>query len=172
NFGVVDAEGKPLRLREGEQARQVIADAFRRAMKETAGVDMEGWSDSELIDGLEYLIFPNLMPWGNMTVPVTYRFLPHQDPDHSLMEVYWLMPTSPGAPKQAPVHRRLDEDQDWTAATELGALGTILDQDTVNLVRLQAGMKASVQGTLRFSLYQESRIRHYHTRLGELLGED
>jgi phenylpropionate dioxygenase-like ring-hydroxylating dioxygenase large terminal subunit len=172
SLGVADEHGNPLRIPEGERARAVVADAMRQLMKATADVDMDHWSDCELIDGIEYFVFPNLMPWSCLTVPVTYRFLPYRDPDHAIMEVYWLWPAKPGTPRARPVHRVLSEDEGWSDVPEMGpGLAAILDQDTVNLVRLQAGMKASVGRNLRFSRYQESRIRHYHARLGELLGE-
>lgn len=169
-FGFVDADGEPLQVPDGQRARAVIAEAVRGMIREQSHVDLDHWSDSELIDGIEYFVFPNFTPWGCLTIPAAYRFLPHEDPDHGLMEVYILAPTPPGTPKAKPVHRVLRDDQTWSDAPEMGPLGTILDQDTVNLLRLQQGMKASRDGGLRFSAYQESRIRHYHHVLDQYLG--
>lgn len=107
-----------------------------------------------------------------MTIPTKYRFLPHGDADHALMEVYVLYPAPPGSSKQRPAHGVLVADQNWIDAPEMAALGTILDQDPGNLVRLQQGMKASKVGALRFSVYRESRIRHYHHMLGRYLQRD
>src|SRR5581483_2320510 len=113
NFGFVDADGNAFQVPEGQTARAVVAEVVRNMMSAQAHVDMNDWTDSEVIDGTEYFFFPNLMPWGCMTIPTLYRFLPHGGPDHAVMEVYVLAPTPEGSPKQKPVHRVLTTEQQW-----------------------------------------------------------
>lgn len=86
------------------------------------------------------------------------------------MEVRLLMRAPPGAPKPKPAPMNfLADDQPWTAATELGALGHIFEQDMANLPFVQDGLKASKNGEVHLGDYQEIRIRHFHRTLDRYL---
>jgi hypothetical protein len=63
----------------------------------------------------------------------------------------------------------LTDDQPWTAAAELGALGGVFDQDMYNLAEVQAGLKVSKNGKVNLGNYQEIRIRHFHRTLDKYL---
>jgi hypothetical protein len=45
----------------------------------------------------------------------------------------------------------------------LGITGRILDQDSFNIPKVQAGLRASPIDGLTVAVYQESRIRHMHS---------
>ncbi|MDF5731119.1 MAG: SRPBCC family protein [Rhizonema sp. PD38] len=120
-------------------------------------------SDTEMLDAIEYFIFPNFMPWAGVGTPLQFRFRPNgNDPDSCIMEVLMLLPYPEGKrPSAAKTHWLTPEDS-WTNTPELGSLGSILDQDSSNLRRVQRGLKASARSGVTLSRYQESRIRHFH----------
>ena len=45
----------------------------------------------------------------------------------------------------------------------LGITGRILDQDSFNIPKIQAGLRSSPIDGLTVAVYQESRIRHMHS---------
>jgi phenylpropionate dioxygenase-like ring-hydroxylating dioxygenase large terminal subunit len=164
-------EGISFPLPEGATARQLMADVMRGAALRSIGPEGEV-SESEVLDAIEYYVFPNFAPWGGYS-RINYRFRPHgNDPDACIMDVMLLGSFDPaqGRPAPAPVHW-LGPDDDWTEATELGVLAMIFNQDTGNLPRVQRGLHAMTKPGVTFGNYQEMRIRHYHRELGRWLGE-
>ena len=93
---------------------------------------VDEWSDAEMVDNLDYTLFPNLHPWGAYN-RIVYRFRPNGD-DHrsAIMEVMFLAPFTGERPPPAPVHQ-LGVDEPWTDAPELGVLGKVFEQDTFNM---------------------------------------
>lgn len=151
---------------EGMTARMYAAQAARQRMRDRLGVDCSALSDTEMLDAIEYFIFPNFMPWAGVGAPLQYRFRPNGlDPDSCIMDVLLLLPCSPGMRPKAVKTHWLTPDESWTNAPELGGLGRIFDQDTKNLRRIQQGLKASRKPGITLSRYQESRIRHFHQML-------
>jgi phenylpropionate dioxygenase-like ring-hydroxylating dioxygenase large terminal subunit len=161
-------------LPEGGTARELLADRKRRELEELTGRDFHTLTDCEALDAIEYFVFPNFVPWAGYTTPLAYLFRPFgQDPAACLMDVWLLEPThvSRTRPRAAAI-RRLEKDEPWASATELGYLGPILDQDTATLERIQRGLDASVKPGITLSHYQESRIRHFHSTLGRYLDSE
>jgi len=153
----------------GVNARAVLAAGSRDAMQELVGGDRK-LSDAELLDSIYYTLFPNFHPWGGMN-RIVYRFRPWQNRhDRSLMECYFLSPFKGERPKPAELHL-LDEDQPWTEAAELGVLAKVFTQDTFNLPNVQRGLEAAQFDEVVFARYQESKLRHFHTLLGEWVSE-
>ena len=155
-------------------ARQLIADAV--AAGETAGAAVvRPGTEMTVIEATSpiwYFVFPNWMPWAQ---PVFYRFRPYgRNPDKCVMECMLLMAPPEGMerPPAAPIHW-LDEDDDWTAAAELGPLADVFNQDSANLPRIQRGLKSlrrgKPSGGLTLANYQDIRIRHFHKLLDEYL---
>jgi hypothetical protein len=101
---------------------------------------------------------------------IVYRWRPWPDQDSCLMEVRILSRVPPGQkkPRAVPMNM-LREDQTWTAATELGTLANVFDQDMVNLPYMQEGLKASKTGQVNLGDYQEIRIRQFHRTLDKYL---
>jgi len=148
-------------LPEGETLRSFAAIVGRDQLRPAIGDEAETVSDAELIDAMEYTILPNFHPWAAYQRAV-YRFMPYGD-DHerSVMEVMLISPYSGDRPKPAE-KILLGPDESWTTPGVLGITGRILDQDSTNIAAVQRGLQASPPAELQLTLYQESRIRHFH----------
>ena len=156
-----------LEVAEGMTARQTLAESARRSLRPVLGADVEKLSDAELVDSYFFTVFPNMHPWGGYN-QITYRFRPNGDSHESaIMEVLLLSPYVGERPPPVP-ERRLQADQPWrTFVEELGSLARVFDQDEFNLEAVQKGLKATSKKGISFSVYQESKIRHFHQLLGE-----
>jgi len=159
--------GKPIELQDGDTARAKLAERAREKISRSSGTDMSALSDSEALDLIEYLLFPNMVPWGGQVLPITYRFRPNgDDPESCLMEIMFLFAKAPDGSHPEPAQMTmLGPDQDWQDAPELGSTAMVVDQDTDNLRRIQKGLRASKKPGVTFARYQESRIRHFHETL-------
>jgi phenylpropionate dioxygenase-like ring-hydroxylating dioxygenase large terminal subunit len=160
-----------LAVEAGSTVRHVLADQMRRMVEERSGAALSQVSDAELLDGIEYFLFPNFMPWAGYLTPLVYRFRPHgDDPDSSVIDIMLLDPAPDDGPRPAPAPTRyLADGETFADAPELGYLGRILNQDASTFGRIQRGLHASVKPTLTLSRYQESRIRHFHATLDAYL---
>lgn len=159
----VDADALPPRAILGETARSSMARATRS--------DLDEATDAEMLDAIVYNVFPNFAPWGGFVPNIVYRWRPNgRDVDSCIMEVMILKPVKKGEtrPRGVPVHW-LGEDEPWSNATELPALGPVIDQDMANMPHVQTGLKASGTGTVQLATYMESRIRHFHATLDAYL---
>ena len=161
----VDQE-PPMPLGEGQTARAAAAAAARERWRGVAGDRVDSMSDAELMDSIDYTLFPNFHPWGAFN-RIVYRFRPNGD-DHrtSIMEVLFLSPFKGERPPPAPV-RALGVHEPWTTATELGMLGKVFDQDTFNMAKVQLGLETTFKPGITLGSYQESKIRWLHDTLGE-----
>lgn len=176
-YGIVDTNGQPLAIGPGDTARAVLAQHQREAALKEYGLDLTDASDTEILDGIYYHLFPNFSPWAGYAVPIAYRFLPHaDDPGQCLFQVYVFNPYTkrpalPANEEETPVRiRHLGPDELYSDAEELGPFGPIFDQDHDNMIRLQRGMQASRTGEAILGVYGESRIRHYHRTLERYVG--
>jgi len=155
---------------EGVTARRAMAAANRTRYAEMTGRDHSHATDAELLDAFTYNVFPNCAPWGGFMPNIVYRWRPWPDQDHALMEVRILsrVPVGQKAPRSVPLHMLTDAEP-WTAAAELGILGSIFDQDMANLPYVQDGLKVSKTNEVNLGDYQEIRIRHFHRTLDKYL---
>ncbi len=156
---------------EGSSARHIIADQMKKAMGEEFKVDLSAWSDAETLDSIEYFVFPNMFVFPGINIPVVYRFRPDgRDPDHCIFDLLMMRPVPDQGPRPEPASvLRLDVDDSYTLATDLGGLGFVYDQDTFNLDMQQKGFKASKKGAQTLGNYQEVRTRHMHQVLDKYL---
>ncbi len=153
------------------QARPWLADGFRRSFSRQWRCDLSSASDAEMLDSIQYFLFPNFAPWGGYAIPIAYRFRPWQnDPNRSLMEIMMLHPKPDDGVYEVAEPFWLAAGQSWTEAPGFKGLGFVIDQDMANLPRVQKGLRAAQHDTLTLSDYQETRIRHFHARLNEVLG--
>jgi len=169
-FGL--CEGGP--LQEGETPRRRVVASLRRFYTENFGIDLSGWSDSEVIDVIEYSLFPNLIVFGGLGSPLAYRSRPDgDDPNRSLFEVWLLLPVAEGAapPPPAPM-RLLTEDERFADVAELSYYGPVLDQDADMMHRVQHGLRSSRKRKVTLSNYQEIRIRHMRQTLAEYMAKE
>lgn len=158
---------------EGMTARQVTAAGAREQLRPVVGDFVDEMSDAEFVDSFYYTVFPNFHPWGAFN-RIMYRFRPNGD-DHesSIMECLYLVPYDESQPKPpaAPI-TKLGPDDDWTLAEELGFLARVFNQDVFNLPKVQLGLKAMQKPGVSLAVYQETKIRHFHTILDEYLARD
>jgi len=170
--GVVDAyfarkPGDRIQLKEGQTARSAIADHNRAVWGANHNVDFSAYSDAEMVDQIEYTVFPNFTVWPTIVAPLVYRFRPDgDDPTRSLFEVWMLFPIADDGtyPEPAEEHR-LGPDDAWASVPELGSYGPVIDQDIPNMPRIQKGVRASTKRAVSLGSYQESRIRALHETL-------
>jgi phenylpropionate dioxygenase-like ring-hydroxylating dioxygenase large terminal subunit len=156
---------------EGSSARTLLADQMRASLHERTQREYSNITDAEALDGIEYFLFPNFMPWAGFLTPLVYRFRPDgDDPDSCVIDIMLLepVPETGGRPAPAPT-RYLAGDETWADAPELGYLGRILNQDGATFGRIQRGLHASAKPAITLGRYQESRIRHFHTTLDAYL---
>lgn len=169
---VVDAAARfglcePGALTEGETPRQHIARSLRNSMQRQLGVDLSAYSDSEVMDVIEYYAFPNLIVFGGFGSPLAYRSRPDgNDPHRCIFEVWLLLPYPEGSqpPNPAPT-RWLSGNERFGDVPELSHFGPILDQDADMMPRVQQGLRSNRKGTLTLGNYQEMRIRHMRRTL-------
>ncbi len=162
-FETIEGERVNVTVPDGMTARSVVANAKKDDLNKF-GIDTSEMTNSELLDAIQYFVFPNFYPWGGHSANIVYRFRPHDnDPDWCFMEVMLLADVDPKVARPAPAPLRLlKDDEPWASAPELGGLGAVFDQDAANMERMQRGLKASKTGVVQLGNYQESRVRDLH----------
>ena len=109
----------PVTIPDGETMRAHAAALSRDRWRPMAGDWVDSMSDAEMMDSIDYTLFPNFHPWGAFN-RIVYRFRPNGD-DHrsSIMECIFLAPYKKGQkPDPAPVHW-LTDDENFSDAPEL-----------------------------------------------------
>jgi Ring hydroxylating alpha subunit (catalytic domain) len=157
----------------GETARIVLARMLRQTLSETYGSDLERYTDTEVIDVAEYGLFPNMIVFPGLSLPLAYRIRPiGTDVDRCLFELFILRDgpaNGKNPPPAAPV--RLREDDSFGQVPGFAPdLVVVFDQDTGNLRDMQEGMKAARKTGATLANYQEVRIRQLHRTLDGWLG--
>jgi hypothetical protein len=163
----------PDTLPDGMGPREALAKTMEDVLRQMLGIDISDHSVSEVVDAVQYYVFPNWTPWAGIANPFQYRFLPNgHDPDTSIFDIRLMFPVPPGAerPPAAPV-RFVGVDEPFASVDELFTMGPLFDQDVFNIGPLQKGLKAATQPTVRFADRQESRIRHFHTLLDRWMAD-
>ena len=169
----VGDEGLP-QVPEGSTARRELAAQMRLALAGMSGSDQDHWTDSELLDGIQYLVFPNFYVFAGPRTNAVYRFRPYgSDPDRCIAEVFLLAqaPASGERPKP-PACRWLQPGETFGDITEIGLLGPVFDQDMANMPFIQQGLKSLKRPGIQLARYQENRIRHYHQILDRWIAAD
>ncbi|MEM7015730.1 MAG: aromatic ring-hydroxylating dioxygenase subunit alpha [Pseudomonadota bacterium] len=154
--------------------REQFADGARQKLSRSSNSDLSDLSNAEVLDVIQYFLFPNLMPWGGHGVPICYRFRPYENnPEKSIMEIMLLFAKDKDGnhPKPPPMVELGVDDKWQDAEAYLGSAAFVADQDTENLKRIQRGLRASHKKGVTLAAYQESRIRHFNKTLDEYLGE-
>lgn len=164
----LQAEGEMPLVAEGQTAREILAEEFRNQLHRVTGKDYSQVSDSEMLDTVQYTVFPNFHPWGGLKGNIVYRWRPNGfDPDSCIFETLMLVEFAGEERPPAAKARWLDEEERFCDIPELGLIGPVFDQDIANMVHVQKGMKATRKAGLTLAQYQESRIRHVHEAIDE-----
>lgn len=152
-------------------AREALGAARRAKLAEQGLGIVESATDCELIDTIQYHIFPNLVCWAGWGSYLVYRFRPFgTDPDMSIMDIMFLDPA--GEPGAVPEPQRIGPDESHHVAPQLGGYCSVFDEDTGNLAGLQRGLKTMRTAGPVTGKYQEARIRHFHEVLDDTLAGD
>lgn len=169
---MADSDGEAHRLPENTTTREYIGELNRRIFGDVSGRDLSHATLAELQDAILYSIFPNTQIWAGYCGNILYRAIPNGDDHEScIFDVMLLWRHKEGEVPPPPAKlNRLPDDQPFSAAPELAALGPVFDQDMRNLLAMTKGMKASKKGAVSLASYQESRIRHHHETLDKYLG--
>jgi len=157
---------------EGRLARSVAAEHMRKTLGEAWGVDLSAYSDSEMMDSIEYHLFPNMFMFPGVSLPMIYRFRPiGTDPGRTLFDLLFLQPLAPGqARPEAPAPHRLTPGESYASAPGMSpGLGFVYDQDTDNLAMQYKGFLASRKRGQTLGNYQEARTRRVHMTLDQYL---
>jgi hypothetical protein len=163
----------PVQVPPGESAREVVADYMRQQMAAMTGQDYSAVSDTEVVDAVEYALFPNFAVFAGYGLGLVYRWRPfNDDPNMSIMDIVLLTPpggvTIVGASEAQPTGQvtRVESDELLVdRAPGLGAYGFIIDQDFEIPPLLQRGLRNGE--ALKLSQYQESPVRAFHARTNE-----
>ncbi len=161
-----------LTLADGQRARDVWAQHLRDTKVAELGCDLSAVSTCQMIDSIEYFVFPNLVFFPGIMLPMVYRFRPDGDAvDQSLFDLYFLAPiTEANAATPVPPTVLLDVSEPFVTAEGMHpGLGFIYDQDVDNLGRLQKGVRSSRKPGQTLGGYQEVRIRHFRLELERLM---
>ncbi len=159
----------PATLPPGASARAEHARLLREELGAAFGTDLSKVSTSEMLDSIEYFLFPNAFFFPGIGIRLCYRFRP-LGPDECLHEILVLQPLPASGERPAPATPiRLGVEDSYTTIAGF-ALAEILDQDTENLKLQRDGAKASRKGAQTLGNYQEARIRQLHLTLDEYLG--
>ncbi len=159
---------------EGRLARSIAAEHLRCSLGDQWGVDLLAYSDSEMLDSIEYHLFPNMCLFAGVSLPMIYRFRPHgMDPGRTIFDLLFLQPNRPGEEiPRAPDPIQIREDQSYADAPGMSpGLGFVYDQDTNNLAMQYKGFLASVKKGETLGNYQEARVRHLHKALDAFLSQ-
>ena len=163
-----------LTVGEGETARIVMARFLRQTLGEKYKSDLSGFSDSEIIDTVEYHLFPNMVLFPGLSLPMVYRFRPiGMNPGKCLFELLFLRPVPEDgeAPEPAEPHY-VGENESYSSAPGMDpAFGAVYDQDTDNLRAQQQGFMASRKKGQTLGNYQEVRIRHLNKTIDKYLDD-
>lgn len=155
----------------GKTARQQHADNLRTSLSAEMGVDLSTLSNSEMLDSIEYHLFPNACFFPGIVIPLIYRFRP-LGVDKCIHDIMLLRPIPDNGARPAPANKDtlgIEDPYVGVDSFKRNRLSGVLDQDTENFKRQWAGIKASMKGTQTLGNYQEARIRHFHQTLDRYL---
>ena len=153
-------------LPEGVSARAYLAQMIRQNPA-TPTI-----SDTELLDALQYSIFPSVVLFRSSFYPYTYRFTPDRnDPGKAVYDFYIFeqLPADGSEPPPTELIELGDNDSYADCGVFPSWLEQIYDQDSAGLARIQAGLDHGGTADLFFARYQEVRIRHLHQILERYL---
>lgn len=159
-------------LPEGRTARSFAAEKLRERISVETGVPLDAYSDSEMLDSIEYHLFPNMCLFPGVSLPMIYRFRPiGSDPSRTLFDLVFLKLVPPGTPLDHPPEPvRVGVDQSYADAPGMNpGLGAVYDQDTDNLAMQYRGFQGSAKRGQTLGHYQEARIRRFHQTIDDYL---
>ena len=155
--------------------RAFAAEWRRKVLTGMTGRDFSAQSDTEILDAVQYFMFPNFFPWFAEGAPLMYQFLPDRDdPNICTMAIRFLLPIPANGqkPPAAQVQELGLDDTMQSRGAGFGLFDEVFDQDMSNIPRVQEGLKAGhiERKHIELGVYQECRIQAFHARLAKLVG--
>jgi len=156
------------KLAEGMTVREAMSDLIRNSLSPADAEHFAGLSDAEVIDAVQYSIFPNIVLFRSLGYPYLYRYIPLPgNPDKTTFDFMIFKPRpKDGSPIPEVEVIELGPDDLYS---ECGVfppwLGNVYDQDTEGFAQLQEGLHSGSPAPVLFSKYQEVRIRLHHQTL-------
>jgi phenylpropionate dioxygenase-like ring-hydroxylating dioxygenase large terminal subunit len=155
--------------------RIIAAEAARAHQLEKYNFDASDRSECEMMDSIEYFLFPNMFLFPGITLPMIYRFRPNNDDvDSCWFDLMFLRPLNEGETHPEPpecVH--LDVSQTYATVPNMDpGLAIVYEQDTSNMEAQQKGFKASKKRGETLANFQESRTRQLHVTLDKYLNAE
>ena len=146
------------------EVRQICAEIARKTRQDKLGIDYSNTSDTEILDSIQYFIFPNFFLFGGKGFPLGYRVLPVPgDHESCTFEVIAMleMPEGVRLPKDVPLVMT-PTDEPWEALQDSFGKGVaVFDQDQANLVKFQSGLRQNGIKQIHLANYQERNIRNF-----------
>ncbi|MDR7102393.1 aromatic ring-hydroxylating dioxygenase subunit alpha [Croceicoccus sp. BE223] len=164
--------GEKLVVPEGSSARKIMAQFFRDTSRAKGMRNLDETSDSEIVDSIAYLAFPNQQFFSGVAFPIVYRFRPlGMSVNRSLFDLVILKqrPTD-GSKWETAEPYRLRSEESYTTVPGIDPyIGNVYDQDTGNMEAAQLGCATLGRDGVTLANYQEIRIRHMHRTLMKYL---
>jgi phenylpropionate dioxygenase-like ring-hydroxylating dioxygenase large terminal subunit len=164
-----ESQFRRVELPNGMTARAFLGETVRQTLTHK-GLKVEEVSDAELLDGILYQIFPNLMLFRNPGGHTGYRFRPYgTDPNFSLYEVFNLQPPVEGAerPRDVPLHMLSADETFEDYREDMGVRAMALAQDVSNGPLIQKGVRGIER--MHYGRTQERNIVAFHRNLDSWL---
>ena len=167
---VREGEGLPIPFQQNTTARTAMARAARERWAAVLGDEAAQVSDAELVDHWNYIIFPNVHPWGGYN-RIVYRFRPNGDNHREcIFEVMFLTPFRGERPPTAEMVE-IDFHESWTKATQLSTLALVMEQDTFNMEAVQRGLETTRRSHVISSNFQENLVSWRHDLITDMVGD-
>ena len=132
------------------------------------GDRVDTMSDAEMMDSLDYTLFPNFHPWGAFN-RIVYRFRPNGD-DHrsSIMEVFFLLAVRWRA---APARERCTPRRPTNRGRTLPSSGCSprCSSRTRSTWHVQLGLETTFKPGITLGNYQESKVRWLNHKIDQWL---
>jgi phenylpropionate dioxygenase-like ring-hydroxylating dioxygenase large terminal subunit len=172
------SDGGPLpipKVPEGGTARATLSDFRKRILAERTGVDYSQASDAQMLDLIEYWVFPNACIWVGEGGPLIYRARPNgNNPESCIWETMILLPIAEGQtrPPAAKVNFIPADKSYAEGAPEVGTSAKVFEQDSSNLTKMQLGLHSQGFPGPMFGKYMEMNIRQFHQNLERLMSDE
>jgi nitrite reductase/ring-hydroxylating ferredoxin subunit len=165
--GYLDQDAK---LKPGQSPREALSDLIRGMLNQMTGIDFsspEVLSDSEVIDGFEYFVYPNLFKWAGNAYPAGYRWRPNgNDPESSIYEIMAFVTFDDGTPLPRDTQlTMIPTERPFADVPGMAGIGALLDQDVEQVSKMHRGIRSSSFTDITLSNYQERNIRNFHQHL-------
>lgn len=171
-FFAANGLGNPPSLPQGMTPREYLVEYMRDKYASASGRDYSDCPETQVIDPIQYTLFPNIIMWRGLIFPAVYRFRPNaSDPRSCIFDLY-LLGDVPASGERPPAAETFDMgDMSFTEALKdiSVLLAQTYEQDFDNLRMQQNGMAGAPDVPIVMAQAQEIRIRHLEKIIDQYL---